>query len=244
MSALEFKKRVVKEDYELMVYEAVIGDAVFAYLYVTPDTYSLAWIAPEDFSFTGKYPCDFIEYQFTDVAPHEIELRDEKVPFHELHGKMLQKKLFCYEKSVAYLIFADAAEEASDNVTADFEEYNFFSQEERDRYKETLESDAISHLLCARYDFEIVTYKKEGFDMPKPDGRYNCCFTLENRHGTSANGWECAFKLPRNLGLKERTLKWIAKNHRDKNFWVRMDFKESLAACKKNLSAYYEMLNR
>jgi len=233
---IEFKKRAVKDDYDLVVYEATIDKSLFGYLYVKPETYSLAWTAPRDFRFTGKHVCEFIEWQFSNLGPVNIELLDEEVPWHEHNPKAIQKKLFSYEASKAYLIFAGEDEENEESE--DFEEYDLFNEPSRNRYTEVLKSDEVSELLFVRYELNIITYEKEeGSKLLSQTGRHDCRFTVEDRRGTPADGWELAFSLPTTLGLKDRTLKWVAKNHRDADFWRSVNFDQSL-------SALHEALNR
>lgn len=235
--AIELKERASREEYELTVYEAVVGDALFAYFYVTPETHSLAWMAPEDFRFTGAHTCDFIEYQFSKLSPGEIELLDEKVPMHRSR-KVEPRKPFAYARSVAYLMFADEAEEGGGKEEDEgFRTYDFTEEEDQNRYRALLRSDAAAHVLFARFDFSIVTYRVEASNVPTPLGQFDCCFTSENRRGTSANGWELAVNLPKHLTLEERTLKWIARNHRDRKIWRKLDFEKSLISL-------YERLGR
>jgi hypothetical protein len=232
---VELKERVVKDDYALKVYDIVVGDdSLFAYLYVTPETYSLVWMADEDFRFTGKYTCDFIETQFSNLGPGEIKtLLSEDVPIHR-SAKVTPRKPFSYGKSVVTLMFADEGEDGDGDD--DFEQYNFFEERDEDRYRKRVNSDAISRLLLARFDFEIVTYKGEGTGSLMPSAKYDCCFTFENRQGAPVRGWELAVNLPKGLDLKDRTLRWIARNHRDRDFWRRLDFEKSLAALQTTLN--------
>ncbi len=231
---LEFKERAFKKDYQLTVYEALAGDALFAYLYVTPEDYSLVWMAPDNFSFTGKLPCEFIEYQFSNMSPAEIELSEDVIPIHRAR-KVEPRKPFSYSRSVLYLIFTDEGDGDEDGgEDEDYEKYNFFEERDQERYKGILGSDLVSNILLARYDFTIATYEIKTQEPPEETGRFDCCFTSENRRGASVNGWELAVNLPKNLKLDRhaRVLKWIAKNHRDRAFWrsLRLDFDKSLNA--------------
>lgn len=228
-SIIQFKehKRVTQDEYILVVYEAAVEESPFGYLYTDSENYALAWLGPQDFKFNGKPPYNFIEHQFSNLSPGEIEALDEVLPRRHPGSGPLRKP-FSYGKTTVTLL--------SDAENNDFETYDLFDDADRSRYMEILSSDDVLNIIFARYDAEIITYTTDDSDTVVPGNRFNCCFTLENRKAVPTPGWEFALNIPRELPLKTRTLIWIARNHRDKSLIRKINFEESQAALHEKLS--------
>lgn len=78
--------------------------------------------------------------------------------------------------------------------------------------------EALANVTFVRYDNDIEYMEKF----------IKCSFTAERMIHPSADGWEFAITIPRDIILSKRSLSMIAKNHWSKDI-RKMDFKGSLA---------------
>lgn len=218
-------ERVRKQDSDIVVvYEGVVLDTHFAYLYVNSATYTFVWNGPRDFRFNDKQPYTLIKLQFSYMSQAEIDLIHFVLPERRPRQASATggRPHFYYTKSAATLILAVEAEQR-------LVEFDLLDREEdRQEYVENIKKpEYVSALTFARYDSEIVSDKY---------GQVNYCFTAEQPRDVAANGWEFAINLPRKSVLTKRVLRWVAKNHQAAGLMHRLDFEQARGALKKILN--------
>jgi hypothetical protein len=196
---------------DIKVYKAVVGkDLSFAYLYLYPSIYALAWSAPHDFTFTAKMPYTFIEMLFNSkMETRRIEELNLILPKTRRHPD------YFFAKATATLILTVGDKKSK-------VEYDLLNTEARKKYVKLLdESELISSISLARYDSSVV-YNNDIFD---------CCFTMESPSSADSEDWELLVNLPRKLKLTEREMVWIVKHHRIEALksTQKMNIKDSLA---------------
>lgn len=213
-SPLQFQRlpRLGDAPKDVEIYRAWSNACLFARLYVNRENYSVVWrgSGPDFFQ-----PCAVVKIQFTDLPLEEIRLMDPVLPETKRSDTA---GLFRWETAKVFVIFKSSGMS---------HEYDLQDQTSREQYlAEVVNSpNGALNLQFARYDFGVRSNAQQ----------YQTSFSIEGR-GPELLEWEFSLRVQRSVQLKERTLKWIAKNHLEKRSLTRtIDFDGSRAALYKEL---------
>jgi hypothetical protein len=177
----------------LVLYEASVNARVFAYLYLRSATCSLVWRSNRSFKFDCTLPFEFLDTQFTDLPPSKIEFIERAVP---RFGSSMLHKPYRLKKCLVVLFLADGG---------GLREYDLVDPVSQDKYLSEIveDKDSLANVAFGRYDLEL-SYRRRLISYS---------LTIEKLDNSSTEGWEFAINVPRDLELKDATLKWIAKHH-------------------------------
>lgn len=216
---LEFK--ILRQEIQggatpVALYEARLGDKIFAHLYLRPTTCVLVWKAPDEFSFDPKLPIEFLDTQFSGLTPSRIALLERSVPWT---GSSMLHKPYKLEQYQATLAIPGKG----------LHKYNLMDHDVARYQSEIVEKRAL--VSFARFDSEM-SYQ----------GRLiNYLFTAERLRHSTGEQWELTISLPRGLELKDATLRWIAKHHSVRDM-REMNFKKSLVVLSEVINPQSELV--
>ena len=195
---------------EISVFQICLGESVCAHLYLSPSTYTIVWNGTDEFQ--PSQPFMFVDLQFSNKPVQKLQILDNALPRkHDLSH-------FRFRSSKATVMLEDES---------DIREYTLTEEEDQERYvREVLtEPTVVGKVVFARYDSNIINADEE----------FYFGFTAERSDLSSS--WEFAIQIPRNLLLKERILKWIAKDPSMISKSHEVDFKNSLNSLHKLVAA-------